>query len=315
VRPHLKILAGLSTIGMLILLLGGALVTKTESGEGCGASWPLCHGEFIPKEITMELVIEASHRLATGLVALIVVLLCFFSWKEIGHKKEVKLLSVLAIGFIILQSLIGAATVLWGQSKFFLALHFGISLISFAAVFLLTLIIFEENKKFRAEHVLIDKKLKIHTIGVTVYSLVVIYTGALVRHMNASMICPDWPFCHNNNIGLPLNEFEWVQMGHRLAAGLIFLWIFYIMITAIRKYKDQKVIYYGWIIAFVLVLLQVISGAFVVFSKVNLIISLLHALFISCLFGVLSYMLFLIPRSSKNYQLQNNQSNSIPVNH
>ncbi|MEH6944979.1 heme A synthase, partial [Bacillus sp. JJ722] len=32
----LKRLAVLTTIGMLLILLGGALVTKTESGMGCG---------------------------------------------------------------------------------------------------------------------------------------------------------------------------------------------------------------------------------------------------------------------------------------
>ena len=59
---------------MLILLLGGALVTKTESGEGCGTSWPLCHGKIIPDEITLELVIEFSHRIVTGIVTILVVL-------------------------------------------------------------------------------------------------------------------------------------------------------------------------------------------------------------------------------------------------
>ncbi|MCU9612237.1 heme A synthase [Caldibacillus lycopersici] len=299
-QPYLKRLAVLSTFGMLMLLIGGALVTKTDSGDGCGASWPLCNGQFIPSEITSELVIEASHRMVTGLVAIMVLVLAILSWKKLGHIRETKFLSILALSFIVIQSLVGAATVLWGQSDFFMALHFGISLISFSAVLLLTLLIFEIDKKFQVENVIIDKRMKAHTIGLTIYSLVVIYTGALVRHMEASMICSDWPFCNNTAITLPRNIYEWVQMGHRLAAGLIFLWILFIFLLAIRKYKTQPVIYYGWMIAFILVSLQVFSGAIVIISQLNLYVALLHALFISCLFGVLSYMIFIISRTQYN---------------
>ena len=55
-----------TTIGMLFILLGGALVTKTDSGMGCGRSWPLCKGQLIPDEITIELVIEFAHRVVSG---------------------------------------------------------------------------------------------------------------------------------------------------------------------------------------------------------------------------------------------------------
>ena len=78
-----------------------------------------------------------------------------------------------------MQGLIGAAAVKWGQSDFVLALHFGISLISFAAVFLLTLLIFEIDKKFEADKLMIDKRMGFHIISISIYSYLVIYTGAL----------------------------------------------------------------------------------------------------------------------------------------
>lgn len=81
----LKWLSIVSTVGMLFLLLGGALVTKTGSADGCGDSWPLCEGEFLPSNITPELVIELSHRLVTGVVGFAVVALTIMAWKYIGH--------------------------------------------------------------------------------------------------------------------------------------------------------------------------------------------------------------------------------------
>ncbi|MBP2239990.1 cytochrome c oxidase assembly protein subunit 15 [Cytobacillus eiseniae] len=299
-QRSLKWLAVLSTIGMLLILLGGALVTKTDSGMGCGRSWPLCNGELIPTEITAELVIELAHRVVSGVVGIMVLVLSVWTWKKIGHIRETKFLSFCSFFFLLLQGLIGAAAVIWGQSDFVLALHFGISLISFATVLLLTLLIFEVDKKFEAEKVILDPRMKAHIIGVSIYSYIVVYTGALVRHVEASLVCRDWPLCINSTFALPGNMHEWVQMGHRAAAGLIFIWIAYIAYLAITHYKGQKVIYWGSVIAFALVTLQVISGALVVLTRLNLFIALAHAFFISCLFGILSYLLLLVSRSKRN---------------
>src|SRR5699024_8457034 len=81
----LKLLSIVSSLGMLFILLGGALVTKTDSGAGCGESWPLCHGELIPSNITPELVIELSHRLVSSVMGITIVLLAVIAWKVIGH--------------------------------------------------------------------------------------------------------------------------------------------------------------------------------------------------------------------------------------
>ncbi|MDQ6596825.1 heme A synthase [Bacillus salipaludis] len=298
-QRSLKWLAVATTIGMILVLLGGALVTKTGSGMGCGRSWPLCEDKFVPSDITPELIIELAHRLVSGAEGMMVLILSIWTWKVIGHIRETKFLSFLSFFFLLLQGLIGAAAVMWGQSSFVLALHFGISLVSFAAVFLLTLLIFEIDKKFDADKLFIDKRMGFHIVGVSIYSYLVIYTGALVRHTKSSLVCRDWPLCLNDAPSLPTNIYEWVQMGHRTAAALIFIWIAYVTYLAIRDYKDQKVLYWGWIISFCLVCLQVIAGALIIFSRLNLYIALLHAFFITCLFGVLSYLLLLYSRSRK----------------
>ncbi|MEH7436050.1 heme A synthase [Neobacillus drentensis] len=299
-RRSLKWLAVATTIAMILILIGGALVTKTGSGMGCGRSWPLCNGKFLPLEITPELAIELAHRLVSGVGGVMVLVLSVWSWKAIGHIRETKFLSFLSFFFLLLQALIGAAAVKWGQSSFVLALHFGISLISFASVFLLTLLIFEVDKKFQADKLLIDKRMSFHIVGISIYSYFVIYTGALVRHTKSSLVCLDWPLCKNESPAFPSDMWEWVQMGHRAAAGFIFLWIAYVLFIVIRHYKHQKVLFWGWLISFILVSLQVIAGAFIIFSRLNLYIALLHAFFITCLFGMLSYFLLLYSRSRKN---------------
>ncbi|RUL55938.1 MULTISPECIES: heme A synthase [Lysinibacillus] len=297
----LKLVALATTLGMLFILLGGALVTKTDSGMGCGRNWPDCNGSLIPKEITTEVLIEFSHRFVTGSVSILVLILVIWTWRTLGHMREVKFLGFLAIFFLVAQALIGAAQVLWGQGDFILALHFGISLISFASVLLLAMIVFEVDNKFDADRVFIDKKLAWHTIGVTLYSYIVVYTGALVRHTQSSLVCTDWPLCSNTEpFALPANMYEWVQMGHRFAVLLIVVWIIYIMMHAIKHYKNQRVIYWGWIISLVIVILQSLTGMLSIFTQLNLIVSLFHSLFITLLFGLFCYMIMLIYRSKQN---------------
>lgn len=302
-QRDLKWFAVITTIGMLLVLLGGALVSKTDSGDGCGDSFPLCEGELIPSVYTPEKIIELAHRIVSGIVGLLVLTLSIWSWRKIGHIRETKFLAAVSFFVLVFQGLIGAAAVMWEQSDFILAVHFGISLISFAAVFLLTLLIFEIDKKFEAEKVIIDKRMHFHIVGVILYVFLVVYTGALVRHANASLICSDWPLCRNDEFLLPKNLHEWIQMGHRGMAGIAFLWIAFVTFIAIKHYKQQKVVYGGWIAAFILISLQVTSGALVVFSRLNLYVALAHALFISSLFGVLSYLLLLASRSKKNENL------------
>lgn len=297
----LKSLSIVSTIGMLFILLGGALVTKTGSGAGCGKSWPLCNGQLIPTDITPELIIELSHRIVSSVMGITVLAVAVLAWRLFGHIREVKFLAFLSTFFLVLQGLIGAAAVVWGQSDFILAAHFGISLISFAAVFLLMLLIFEIDKKFDTTSLVIKKKHRIEIYLLTAFTLIVVYSGALVRHTNANLVCRDWPFCFND-APFAFSEFDfyqWIQMGHRLLAGLLFLWTLVLFIKVTKHYRDSRVMMWGWIITFALMSLQVIFGALIIFTLLNLSVALMHALIITCYFGMLSYFILLSSRSAK----------------
>ena len=295
----LKWLSVVSTIGMIFILLGGALVTKTGSAEGCGNSWPLCHGQLFPSEMTPELMIEYSHRLISTIIGATVLLLVILAWIYIGYLKEVKFLASISILFLVLQGLIGAAAVIWGQSDFILALHFGISLISFAAIFLLMLLIFEIDRKFKTNELYIKKKHRIQFVLLTIFTLIVVYTGALVRHVNAHLVCESWPFCISGK-PLAFTEYsfhQWIQMGHRLLAAILFIWTIMLLIQFVNQYGEHRVMVWGWTITTSLLLLQVIFGALIIYTRLNIWIALFHALFITLFFGMLSYFILLSYRS------------------
>lgn len=217
----LRLLSVITTFVMLIVLIGGALVTKTGSGLGCGRQWPLCHGRFFP-EMNPASIIEWSHRMSTGVSTILVLALAVLCWKKISPVfRETKFLVIMSIIFLLLQALLGALAVVFGSNALVMALHFGISLISFASVLLLALLVFEatrsETKLVKPLH--IGKKMQFHIYGLITYTYIVVYTGAYVRHTKSSLACSVFPFCSKDG-ALPAYFNQWVQMSHRAAALL-----------------------------------------------------------------------------------------------
>ncbi|WP_337020086.1 COX15/CtaA family protein, partial [Oceanobacillus massiliensis] len=132
--------------------------------------------------------------------------------------------------------------------------------------------------------------------------MAVVYTGALVRHTESNLVCADWPFCTNTSpLGFAGYSFnQWVQMGHRLTAAILLIWTLLLTIRIIKYYRSSKIMYWGWIITCSLIFLQVFFGAMIIFTLLNLGVALMHALVISCYFGMISYFVLLSTRSGKH---------------
>ena len=93
---------------------------------------------------------------------------------------------------------------------------------------------------------------------------------------------------------------DWVQFSHRGMAFITFIWIMITFIHAIKNYSDNRTVRYGYTASFILVILQVITGALSVITNVNLIIALFHALFITYLFGMIAYFILLMLRTTRS---------------
>ncbi|MFC5712298.1 heme A synthase [Thalassorhabdus alkalitolerans] len=293
----LKIYGVITSIGMLIVLLQGALVTKTESGDGCGSTWPLCFGEVVPTSPAVETIIEYSHRLVSGLLGIMVIILAFWAWKKIPHIRETKFMAIMAVLFIIFQGLMGAAAVVWGHSDIVLALHFGISAISFATVVLLTVLAFEDGRRSPAPQV--TKGFRNYLIFVLAYCYAAIYTGAYVKHSEATYACQGFPLCNgqvipdmSGSIGYEIG----IHFAHRIFGMLLFVFLLILMILAIKHYSGSKAILWSSILAFILVIGQITAGVSILFADSYLTPALFHAMIISLLFTVLSYMVMISTR-------------------
>ncbi|SDE03500.1 cytochrome c oxidase assembly protein subunit 15 [Paenibacillus sp. UNCCL117] len=279
-----------SMLGMFLILVMGALVTKTESGRGCGDDWPLCNGKFIPA-YTIESLIEYSHRFVVGVVGLILLVTTILVFLY-SRRRDAKWYVGGAMFFTVLQAILGAMAVVWPQSSAVLALHFGFSLMSFAFTLLLYLVFTKYgDAMYNGDGTRLTRGVRFSVWAVLVYSYVVVYLGAFVRHTEAMGGCIGWPLC-NGQVIPELSGPTAIAFIHRVGAAVLGLALIALFLFIRGQAGRDSGMYQSVQLSVVLVVLQILSGGFVTLSigyDIYLLASLLHAVLISCLFGVLCY--------------------------
>ncbi|HEX9001707.1 MAG TPA: COX15/CtaA family protein, partial [Blastocatellia bacterium] len=70
----------------LMVIVWGAYVRASKSGDGCGSHWPLCNGEVIPLAPTVKTLVEFSHRLSSGLALLLTVVLVVWAFRAFARR-------------------------------------------------------------------------------------------------------------------------------------------------------------------------------------------------------------------------------------
>jgi cytochrome c oxidase assembly protein subunit 15 len=117
-----------------LVILWGAWVRISHSGDGCGDHWPLCQGALIPEFQQKKTWIEYAHRAMSGIFGILILFL--FLWgrslsKQIPSKKLLRLFLTASAIFTLTEALLGAQLVLKGlvgmdasfDRSFFMGLH------------------------------------------------------------------------------------------------------------------------------------------------------------------------------------------------
>jgi heme A synthase len=99
----------------IVVILWGTVVRATGSGAGCGDHWPLCGGQLFPHAAQVATLIEFAHRLTSGLVVFLVAGLVYFGFRRFPARHPVRRYAVAALFFTLVEGLLGAALVLFGQ--------------------------------------------------------------------------------------------------------------------------------------------------------------------------------------------------------
>jgi heme A synthase len=98
----------------VVVILWGAFVRATGSGAGCGAHWPLCNGEVVPRAPDLEMMVEFTHRATSAVALLLVVALAAWVFRARPKGHPARRAAGASVLFILVEAAVGAALVLFG---------------------------------------------------------------------------------------------------------------------------------------------------------------------------------------------------------
>lgn len=130
-----------SALGAFALTIAGGFVTQTGSGLGC-PDWPLCHGQLIPDLRDPTTAIEWTHRTLAAIVGVLVLLTTVFAWRDRRDERRIVFASTMTFILVLLQAILGGATVLSELNPYFVVAHLAFASAFFAMAVATALLVF-----------------------------------------------------------------------------------------------------------------------------------------------------------------------------
>lgn len=130
IPTSLRIFAWLSFIAETTIIATGGAVRLTGSGLGC-PTWPTCTpASLVPtEELSYHSLIEFGNRLMTGVVGIIALVVVLLVWRLRRERRDLWVLSLVVIGGIVAQAIVGGITVWTGLNPFIVGFHYVSSLV------------------------------------------------------------------------------------------------------------------------------------------------------------------------------------------
>ena len=240
-------------VATFVLTLIGGIVRVSDSGLGCGPAgsgthgWPLCEGGVIPAA-SAESAIEYSHRIAAGIVSVLMLMVAWRAWRSLREYRWIVGLSVAAGVLVLAQAGLGGLTVEEGLHEYLVAAHLGLAMIFLGTLFTLRrLASAPEPAPARGSSLL--RGLSAVT---ALLVLATIVAGGLVAGtegegtptepvLGAHMACGEqFPACLDSFMPFGLDRLVDIQLVHRLFMYLTALAVIALVVVAIRQRAPSR---------------------------------------------------------------------------
>ncbi len=297
-----------TVVWTLCLLFLGSIVHATESSLAC-PDWPTCFGTMMP-EMTGGVFWEHLHRLVAGGLVLMFILATWLARKETSDRPWIFRLSIVGVGLLLVQSIFGGLTVIYRLPDLISTTHLSLAFIFLSLATVLAVATHgSTNSKSppamkgvsRSDGTKLAAYAAIAAVAVFVQSVI----GALVRHTDGGMSCPDIPLCLGQIVPPLVNIQITSHFLHRTMAivtsgAVIFLYAWTKTRCEIPNHVQRLVV-----IAVGLLVIQVLLGIASVLTVLAIPPVSLHTLVAAALLSILVGIATVGARSNANVKTLN----------
>jgi len=266
------------TVGWTLLLLFlGSVVHATGSSLAC-PDWPTCYGTMVP-EMSGGIFWEHLHRLVAGGLVLMFCLTTYLAHKEIRDRRWIVKACWGGIALLLVQSAFGGLTVIFRLPDWMSTTHLALA---FSFLSLATFLAAATSRSGATT------RTRVAPWAATGAGLVFVQSvlGALVRHMEAGMACPDAPLCLGQVVPPLVNAPIIVHFTHRVLAMVVALFVITVVVRVWGSESDRVVRRLAGLAA-VLVVTQVGLGFASVLTVLAVVPVSLHTLVAASLLATL----------------------------
>lgn len=280
-----------SVVWTLVLLFLGSVVHATESSLAC-PDWPTCFGTMVP-EMTGGVFWEHLHRLVAGGLLLMWGLGTWLAYKE-AERPWVFRAALAGVGLLLVQSVFGGLTVIYRLPDLVSTTHLALALSFLALATVLASATGREGTEGGVSadpNEWPDARFPVRAWAAAAALLVLAQSilGALVRHMDAGMACPDAPLCLGQVVPPLVNAPITVHFSHRVLGVVVAVAVLVFAYRLHRSGLPFRIRRWGTVAA-ALVLTQVALGFWSVLSVLDVAPVSLHTLGAASLIAVLAHV-------------------------
>ena len=291
----LKIFSGLLIIVIFAQISLGSAVRLTGSGLSC-PDWPLCYGLWFPNQEKLSMIsdvnyefyqimLEWIHRFNAAIFITPLTLIVFIIGFKLNNSDINQKTLYAILVFLAVQGLIGGFTVFDRNSPWSVAIHLGFALI----LLLLVIRVFMQSLNLNLDISFPKIKNELSTLIISiVFIMLTMLMGAIVSKSGSSLACDIWPLCSNDGLSI-FQHNKFIHIIHRVLAIISAISIYFV-VKSYRDTRQYKMIYRLLNILVAVIVLQILIGATVIFTELNMYIAMLHQSLAVILFMMLSFL-------------------------
>lgn len=264
------------TVFTVLLIAAGGLVTSTGSGLSV-PDWPTSYGwnmfTFPLRHWVGGIRYEHGHRLIASTVGFLTIILAAWTW-GVESRRWVRRLGFAALAAVILQGLLGGLTVIFFLPAPISIGHAGLAQIFFCLT--LTLALVTSPGWTHTTATVADPMLRRIAAATTVLIYTQILVGATMRHTNAGLAIPDFPYAFGHVIPPVWSAKIAIHFAHRVGALVVSLAILATTSHVFYHHRGRPELVRPASLLLLCLSMQVTLGAFVVWSGKDPVINTGH---------------------------------------